>query len=304
MKRWFLLIATNIAVVAVIGVLAHVLGLNRFISNGSMNAGMLLMYCALFGFAGSFISLWMSKWMAKMSTGAKVITGSEGAQERWLVETVSRLSAKAGIQMPEVAIYEGEPNAFATGASRNSALVAVSTGLMRGMNKEQVEAVLAHEVAHAANGDMVTMTLVQGVVNTFVMFLARIIGFAVDQFLKRDEEDAQAGQGWGYMLTVLVLDIVLGILASVVVAYVSRHREYRADAGAAALMGTAQPMMDALKRLNQLAGNESEQAAHGALPDEVKAFGIKAGRSKGLGSWFNSHPPIEDRIEALRNWKA
>jgi heat shock protein HtpX len=226
--------------------------------------------------------------MAKWSTRAQVINDSPDATHQWIVATVRRFADKAGIQMPEVAIYEGEPNAFATGAFKNSALVAVSTGLLQGMNREEVEAVIGHEVAHVANGDMVTMTLIQGVMNTFVVFLSRVIGYFVDKVvLKNDKE----GPGIGYMITTIVLDIVLGVLASIIVAWFSRQREYRADAGAAQLMGRKQPMINALARLGGLDPGE--------LPQSVAAMGI-SGKPSGLMALFSTHPPIEDRIRALQ----
>jgi heat shock protein HtpX len=239
------------------------------------------------GFGGAFISLLMSKWMAKMSTGAQVIDQPQNADEAWLLDTVKNLSQRAGLEMPEVAIYEGEPNAFATGAFRNSALVAVSTGLLQGMTREEVEAVLAHEVAHIQNGDMVTLTLVQGVLNTFVVFLSRVIGYAVDSALRKNDEE-NTGPGMAYYITSIVLDIVLGIAASVVVAWFSRQREFRADAGAAELMGRKQPMINALARLQHM---QSE-----GLPPSLQAMGITGG----LGKMFSSHPPLEERISALQ----
>lgn len=288
MKRIVLFLVTNIAVMLVLGVAAHLLGVNRYLTAGGLNLTALLGFCALFGFGGSFISLWMSKPIAKWSTGARTITGDEGSDQAWLVSTVRALADKAGIAMPEVAYYEGEPNAFATGATKNSSLVAVSTGLLRTMDRRQVEAVLAHEVAHIANGDMVTLTLIQGVVNTFVMFAARVVGYFVDQFLfKKDEDDTSVGIG--YTVTVVVLDIVFGILASIVVAAFSRQREYRADAGAAALLGQPHSMISALQVLG------SRDA--GELPKGMAAFGISG---KAAMSLFASHPPIEERIEALK----
>jgi heat shock protein HtpX len=239
------------------------------------------------GFAGSIISLLISKPMAKMSTGARVIDGSEGSTEYWLVETVRKLSQQAGIGMPEVAIFEGAPNAFATGAFKNSALVAVSTGLLQSMNKEEVEAVLGHEVAHVANGDMVTLTLIQGVVNTFVIFLSRIVGMIVDKAIFRTER----GVGPGFFIASLVAQIVLGILASMIVAWFSRRREFRADRGSAQLMGTPRPMINALARLGGVPPGE--------MPQAFEAHGINQSRSRFLGL-FASHPPIEERIAALQ----
>jgi len=287
MKRVFLLIATNLAVMVVVSILASGLGVNRWLTANGLHDGQLLVFCALFGFGGAFVSLLISKPVAKWTTGAQVIDGSENANARWLVSTVERLASTAGIQMPEVAIYDGEPNAFATGATRNSALVAVSTGLLQTMGPREVEAVLAHEVAHVANGDMVTMTLVQGVLNTFVMFLARVIGYAVDKLISRDENE---GPGLAYSIIVVVLDLAFGVLASIVAAAYSRHREFRADAGAAELMGSPIPMIQALRALSQQESHE--------LPGGLKAFGI-AGRLS-LSSVFASHPPLEARIAALQ----
>lgn len=287
-KRIALFLVTNLAVVLVLSITASVLGVNRFLTSNGLNLGMLLIFAALMGFGGSFISLLMSKPMAKWSTGAQVIQQPSNELEHWLVSTVARQAQIAGIGMPEVAIYEGEPNAFATGASRDNALVAVSTGLLYNMSRDEVEAVLAHEVAHVANGDMVTLTLIQGVVNTFVIFFARIVGYFVDQMLRKDDEE-NTGPGLGYMVTVIVCEIVFGILASVIVMYFSRQREFRADEGAARIMGTTQPMIRALQRLG---GVEVS-----SLPKEMAASGIAGGR--GWSEWFASHPSIEDRIHAL-----
>jgi heat shock protein HtpX len=263
-----------------------VLGIDKYGYQGA-SYGQLLVFSAVVGFTGAIISLLMSKSMAKWSTGAQVITQPSNEAEAWLVSTVQRLAQKAGIGMPEVAIYEGEPNAFATGAFRNSALVAVSTGLLQSMNKEEVEAVLGHEVAHVANGDMVTLTLIQGVVNTFVIFLSRIIGSIVDRAVFKSER----GNGPGYFITVIVLQIVLGFLASMIVAWFSRRREFRADAGSAAYLGSPSPMVNALRRLG---GVEP-----GQLPEAMKAFGITD--RPGWMALFASHPPIEARIAALQN---
>jgi len=240
------------------------------------------------GFGGAIISLLMSKPMAKWSTGAQVINESADPTHRWIVGSVEGFAKKAGINMPEVAIFEGAPNAFATGAFKNSALVAVSTGLLQTMNREEVEAVIGHEVAHVANGDMVTMTLIQGVMNTFVVFLSRVIGYFVDKVILRNDRD---GPGIGYYVTTLVLDLVLGMLAAVIVAWFSRQREYRADAGAAALMGRKQPMINALARLGGLNPGE--------LPQSIQAMGI-SGKASGMMALMSSHPPIEDRIRALQ----
>ncbi len=288
MKRILLFIVTNLAVMLVLGIAAHLLGVNRYLTANGLNLGMLLGFAAIMGFGGAIISLLMSKPMAKWTTGAQIINDSADPTHRWIVGTVQQFAQKAGIGMPEVAIYDGEPNAFATGAFKNSALVAVSTGLLHSMSREEVEAVIGHEVAHVANGDMVTMTLIQGVMNTFVVFLSRVIGYFVDRvILKNDRE----GVGIGYMVTTIVLDIVLGVLAAIIVAWFSRQREYRADAGAAALMGRKQPMINALARLGGL--------EPGALPQTVQNMGINA-RPSGLMALFSSHPPIEDRIRALQ----
>lgn len=287
MKRIVLFLLTNLAVMVVLGVAAHVLGVNRYLSAEGIDFGMLLAFCALFGFGGAFISLLISKPVAKWSTGARVITGEEGVTEAWLVESVARLAKRAGIEMPEVAVYEGDPNAFATGAFKNAALVAVSTGLLRSMTRDEVEAVLAHEVAHIANGDMVTMTLLQGVMNTFVMFIARIVGYVIDRVVMKNENDAP---GVGYYASVIILDILFGILAAMVVAAFSRHREYRADAGAAQLLGSPAAMISALNVL----GKQTEDAS---LPKNMAAMGI-SGTSK-LFALLASHPPLEDRIKAL-----
>jgi len=287
MKRIFLFLATNLAVVLVLSVVLKVLGLDRAVTQSGIAYGQLLAFSFVVGFTGAIISLLMSKQMAKWSTGAHVIETPQSEPEAWLLETVRRLATKAGIGMPEVAIYEGEPNAFATGAFRNSALVAVSTGLLQSMNKEEVEAVLGHEIAHVANGDMVTLTLIQGVVNTFVVFFARIIGSIVDRTVFRTER----GQGPGYFITVIVAQIVLGILASMIVAYFSRRREFRADAGSAQYLGTPTPMVNALRRLGGLQPGE--------LPKSMSGFGITD--KGGVMALFSTHPPIEARIAALSN---
>ena len=286
MKRVILFVLTNVAVLVVLSIVLRLTGLDRA---GGAGAGHveLLMFSAVVGFTGAIISLLMSKSMAKWSTGAHVITQPSNDVEAWLVATVQRLAQKAGIGMPEVAIYEGEPNAFATGAFKNSALVAVSTGLLQSMNKEEVEAVLGHEVAHVANGDMVTLTLIQGVVNTFVIFLARVVGSIVDKAVFRSER----GTGPGYFISVMVLEIVFGILASIIVAWFSRQREFRADAGAADYIGTPTPMVNALKRLGGLAPGE--------LPKAMQAFGIT--EKSGIMALFSTHPPIEQRIAALQS---
>lgn len=288
MKRIVLFLATNVAIMVVLGITVHVLGLNQFMAGGQLNLTMLLAFSAVLGFGGSFISLLISKKVAKWSTGAQVIETPRNATEQWLVSTVQRFADKAGIPMPEVAIYEGAPNAFATGPSKSNSLVAVSTGLLQSMSREEAEAVLAHEVAHIANGDMVTLKLIQGVVNTFVFFLARVVGFLVDQFLRKDDSES-SGQGMGYFITVIVMEITLGILASIIVMYFSRQREFRADSGAAWLMGNKQPMISALKRLGGMQAGE--------LPSNMAASGISG--KGGVMALFSSHPPIEQRIEAL-----
>ena len=288
MKRIVLLVLTNVLVVVVLGVVASLLGVNQYLTGTGLNLGLLLGYALVIGFGGAFISLLISKPLAKWSSGVQLIELPQNADEAWIVQTVQRFSQQAGIGMPEVGIFEGEPNAFATGAFRDSALVAVSTGLLQGMTRDEVEAVLGHEVAHIANGDMVTMTLIQGVMNTFVVFLSRVIGYAVDSFLRKNDEE-RSGPGIGYYVTTIVLDIVLGFAAAMVVAWFSRQREFRADAGAAQLMGKRQPMIDALARLGGMTPGE--------LPKSVAAFGIAGG----IGQLFSTHPPIEERIAALRD---
>jgi heat shock protein HtpX len=288
MKRIILFVLTNLAVVLVLGVVASLLGVNRFLTSNGLNLTALLGFALIMGFGGAFISLLISKPVAKWSSGVQVITQPSNADEKWLVDTVKKLADKSGIGMPEVGIFEGDPNAFATGAFKNSALVAVSTGLLQNMTHEEIEAVLAHEVAHIANGDMVTMALIQGVMNTFVVFLSRVVGYAVDSFLRKNDEE-NTGPGMGYWITTIVLDIVLGFLAAIVVAWFSRQREFRADAGAAQLMGRKQPMMNALARLGGLHTAE--------LPKSMAAMGIAGG----IGQLFSTHPPIEERIAALQN---
>ncbi len=286
MKRVFLFLATNIAIMLVISIIFMFVPVTSFRQGGSLNLPMLLAYSAIIGFVGSFISLLISKWMAKFSTGARVISDPQNDTERWLVSSVKRLADKAGIGMPEVAIYEGEPNAFATGAFKNSALVAVSTGLLESMSKEEVEAVLAHEIGHVMNGDMVTLTLIQGVVNTFVIFFAKIAGYFVDRVILKNESD---NRGIGGLVAEIVFQILFGVLASCIVAWFSRQREFRADAAAAQLMGTPQPMINALARLGGVEAGE--------LPKGLAASGISGGK---LAAMFASHPPIADRIAALK----
>ena len=293
MKRIALFVLTNLAIMAVLvlflTVLSSVFGINFNLGGQTLNVGSLAIFSLVVGFTGAFISLLLSKPMAKWSTGAQVISQPSNAMESWLVGAVQRHAEKAGIGMPEVAIFEGEPNAFATGAFKNSALVAVSTGLLQSMSKDEVEAVLGHEVSHIANGDMVTMTLLQGVMNTFVVFASRVIGYVVDRMVLRNES---ASPGIGYYLTTIVLDIALGFLAAIVVAWFSRRREFRADAGAAALMGTNRPMINALARL----GGQDP----GPLPQQVQTFAIN-GRPHDMLALFSSHPPIEQRIAALQS---
>ena len=286
MKRILLFVMTNFAVMAVLMITTRLLGVDRYLTANGLNMTALAGFSLVIGFGGAIISLLMSKTMAKMSTGAQVIEQPRNADEAWIVQTVQKFADKAGIGMPEVAIYDGAPNAFATGAFKNSALVAVSTGLLQSMTRDEVEAVIGHEVAHVANGDMVTMTLIQGVMNTFVVFLSRAIGYAIDSFLNKGEE--RRGPGIGYMVTTIVLDIVLGFVAAIIVAWFSRQREFRADAGAANLMGRKQPMINALARLGGLTPGE--------LPKTMQAMGIAGG----LGKLFSTHPPMEERIAALQ----
>ena len=285
MKRIILFIATNLAVVLVLSVVLRILGLDRALAAQGIAYGQLLVYSLVVGFAGAIISLLMSKTIAKWTTGARVIDTPQNDAEAWLLDTVRKLATQVGIAMPEVGVYEGAPNAFATGAFKNSAFVAVSTGLLQSMNHEEVEAVLGHEISHVANGDMVTLTLIQGVVNTFVVFLSRIVGAVVDRTVFRTER----GYGPGYFITVMVCQIVFGILASMIVAWFSRWREYRADAGSARLLGPT-PMIHALQRLGSL--------ETGGLPQAMQAFGIAGG---GMMALFASHPPIEARIAALQS---
>ncbi len=288
MKRIVLFLATNIAVMLVLSVVLSLLGVDRFLTQEGLNLGMLLAFSAVVGFTGSIFSLLISKFMAKWSMGARVIDPPQTGDEQWLVSTVKRLADKAGIGMPEVAIFEGAPNAFATGAFKNSALVAVSTGLLESMTRDEVEAVLGHEIAHVANGDMVTLTLIQGVVNTFVVFLARVVGFLVDKAIFKTER----GTGPGYFITVMVCQVLFGLLAAMIVAWFSRQREFRADAGSASLLGSPRSMVSALRRLGGL--------EPGHLPQSFQAHGIAEGHNKLLGL-FASHPPIAERIAALES---
>lgn len=290
MKRVILFVMTNLAIIVVLGIVLRLLGVESILDaqGAGLDYGSLLVFAAVFGMGGSFISLAASKWIAKMSTGAHIIEHPSNATEQWLLSTVHQQAQQAGIGMPEVAIYDApEPNAFATGMSRNNALVAVSTGLLRHMDKSEVEAVLGHEVSHVANGDMVTLALIQGVLNTFVIFLARVVGHVVDRVVFRNEE----GHGPAFWITTIVMEILFAVLASIIVMWFSRQREFRADAGSAGLAG-ANKMIRALERL-QAASGESH------LPDQLRAFGIIGGRS-GLMRLFMSHPPIEERIAALR----
>ncbi len=287
MLRIFMFLATNVAVMVVLGIVSSIFGFGQVMGPNGMNLGSLMATSLVIGFTGAIISLLLSKFMAKRSTGARVITQPQNADEVWIVETVRKLADKAGIGMPEVAIYDGEPNAFATGAFKNSALVAVSTGLLQSMTKEEVEAVIGHEIAHIANGDMVTMTLVQGVMNTFVYFLSRVIGHFIDSALRRGDD--RSGPGIGSFVISMVLQVVLGFLASIIVAWFSRYREFKADAGAANLMGQSRSMQAALMRLGGLTPGE--------LPKNMAAMGIAGG----LGKLFSTHPPMEERIARLQN---
>jgi len=288
MKRVVLYILTNLAVMVVLSVILTITGANRYLAASGLNVPGLLVFSAIVGFTGSIFSLLISKPMAKWSTGMRMLDPPQSADEQWLVATVKHLAERAGVAMPEVGIYEGEPNAFATGAFRDSALVAVSTGLLQSMSRDEVEAVLGHELGHVANGDMVTLTLIQGVVNTFVVFLSRVVGYVVDKAVFRNDRDSV---GIGYSLTVMVSQIVFGILASVIVAWFSRQREFRADAASAGLLGSPRPMISALRRLGGL--------EPGALPQTLQAFGITEGSR--FMNLFASHPPIEARIAALEN---
>jgi heat shock protein HtpX len=292
MKRILLFLATNIAVLVVLSIVLRLLGVDRILDESGMNLNMvnLLVFAAVFGFGGAFISLAMSKWMAKRMMGAQVITNPQSATETWLVDTVKKHAQMANIGMPEVAIFNSpSPNAFATGMNKNKALVAVSAGLLHAMNKEEVEAVIGHEISHVANGDMITLSLIQGVVNTFVIFLSRIVGHFVDRVILKNEEE---GHGIGFFVTSLVAQIVFGILASIIVMWFSRKREFIADAGGAKLAGT-QNMINALEAL--------KRGTAEPLPDQMAAFGINGKPSgHGLKLLFMSHPPLEDRIEALK----
>ena len=291
MKRIVLFIVTNLAVMLVLSLVLSLLGVGNPARGSTLNLGSLLVFSLVVGFTGSIFSLLISKPMAKWSTGARVIDNPTSSTELWLVNTVRALSERAGIAMPEVAVYEGDANAFATGAFKNSALVAVSTGLLQSMNRDEVEAVLGHEIAHVANGDMVTLTLIQGVVNTFVVFMARVVGFFVDNVLLKNNNREGGGRGIGYFVTVMVCEVIFGLLASIIVAWFSRQREFRADTGSAKLLGSPTPMMHALARLGGVPPGE--------LPQSMQALGISGGNG-GWGALFATHPPIEQRIAALR----
>jgi heat shock protein HtpX len=288
MKRILLFIVTNLAIVIVLSIVAHLLGIDQYLNARGGSLGGLLIFAALFGFGGSLISLALSKWMAKNAMGVQVITQPSNATESWLINAVATHARNAGIGMPEVGIFDSpEPNAFATGASRNNALVAVSTGLLQRMNEHEVEAVLGHEISHVANGDMVTLALIQGVVNTFVIFLSRIVGNIVDRTLFKNED----GRGPAYFISVIVSEMVLGILASLIVLWFSRWREFRADRGGAQLAG----------RPNMISALEALKSAHEPLPQQFAAFGIADGRvSRGFAKLWMSHPPLDERISALR----
>ena len=288
MKRIFLFLLTNIAVMLVLSATMSILGVGRYLTANGLDLTQLLIFAALIGFTGAIFSLLISKWMAKRSTGARVIDpqAPATAQEAWLVDTVHQLADRAGIGRPEVAIYDGAPNAFATGAFKNDSLVAVSTGLLSSMTEEEVAGVLAHEVAHIANGDMITLTLIQGVVNTFVIFLARVVSYFVDRVVLKNDR----GVGLGYYATVIACEIAFGILASIIVAWFSRQREYRADAGSARLLGSREPMIRALARLGGVEAGE--------LPKAFQASGISGGGA--ISAIFASHPPIAARIHALQ----
>ena len=289
MKRILLFLATNIAVIFVLSIVASVLGVGNFLDKNGLNMTSLLIFAAVFGFGGSFISLAMSKWMAKRLMGAKVITNPKSAAEIWLIDTVKKLAMASNVGMPEVAIFDSpSPNAFATGMNKNNALVAVSTGLLRSMNNEEIEAVLGHEMSHVTNGDMITLSLIQGVVNTFVIFLSRVVGYFVDRVILKNEE----GRGLGFFITTIVAQIVFGVLASIIVFWFSRKREFIADAGGAKLAGN-QNMIAALERL--------KEGVAAPLPDQMSAFGINGKPSKhNLALLFMTHPPLDDRIEALK----
>ena len=288
MKRIFLFLATNLAIVLVLSITMRILGVEPYLTANGLNLSSLLVFAAIMGFGGSLISLAISKWMAKKSMGVRVIEAPSSSAESWLVDTVKKYAADAGIGMPEVGIFDSpEVNAFATGMNRNNALVAVSSGLLNAMTRQEAAAVIGHEIAHVANGDMVTLALIQGVVNTFVMFLSRVIGHTVDRVVFKNEE----GHGPAFFVTMIVAELVLGILATIIVMWFSRQREFRADRGGASLAGK-QAMISALERLNSLHPHP--------LPDKMAAFGIAGGGASGLKRLFMTHPPLEERIAALR----
>ncbi len=290
MKRIMLFLGTNLAVMVVLSVVANLLGADRYLQQGGLDLRGLLIFCAIFGMGGSFISLAMSKTMAKFSTRAQVIEKPANSAEAWLLATVARQARQAGIGIPEVAIYDSpDVNAFATGMNRNQALVAVSTGLLRSMQQDEIEAVLGHEISHVANGDMVTLTLIQGVVNTFVMFLARVVGYFIDKAVFKSDRPG----GPGYFISMMILQLLFGVLASAIVAWFSRYREFKADAGGAELAGRRK-MIAALERL------KGRQPVPGELPEQMSAFGIAPGFGGGLKRLFMTHPPLDERIAALR----
>jgi len=294
MFRIGLFLLTNVAIIAVASITLSLLGVSGILANNGvdLDLGSLLIFCAVFGFAGSFISLLLSKFMAKMSSGTKIISQPQNDDERWLLTTVAELAKKADIGMPEVGIFPAQQsNAFATGWNRNNALVAVSAGLLQRFSRDEVRAVLAHEIGHVANGDMITLSLVQGVVNTFVMFFARLIGFFVDRVILKNER----GLGLGYWITTIVAEIFLGILASIIVMWFSRRREFRADAAGAELAGRS-AMIGALRKLQE----ESKAHVSNQMPDTLTAFGISSGWKQRTSKLFMTHPPLEERIEALR----
>jgi len=297
MMRIGLFLLTNLAVIVVASITLKLLGVEHYLSGTGVNYTSLLIFCAVFGFVGSFISLFMSKFMAKKSTGTVIIEQASNAEEQWLLDTVAELSHEAGIKMPQVGIFPSDQaNAFATGWNKNDALVAVSSGLLQRFRQEEVRAVMAHEIGHVANGDMVTLALVQGVVNAFVMFFARIAAMAVDSFLRSDDEEASEGPGIGYFITTIVFEILFGVLASVVVAWFSRRREYRADEMGAKLSSN-HAMIGALQRL------KAEYEMPDQLQGSLTAFGISSHKKAGFMEYFSSHPPLDDRIRALSNMR-
>ncbi len=288
MKRIFYFLLTNLAIMIVLSTVLRVLGVEPYLDAKGINYQALLIFAAIFGMGGAFMSLALSKWMAKRMTGAQVIGSPSGETEAWLVRTVGELAAKSGVGMPEVAVYQADDmNAFATGMRRDRSLVAVSTGLLRGMSRDEARAVLAHEVAHVANGDMITLTLIQGVVNTFVIFLSRVVAYFVDRVVLKNER----GHGIGFWVTTIVMELLLAVLASIIVFWFSRRREFRADSGAASMVGR-KPMIDALSALQASVRTPR-------LPDEMAAFGISGKKKGGLAALFATHPPLDDRIRAL-----